>query len=454
MTEDLIFRDQTQGIKAKAAVSRLLLRNNDFARQMSLATDPGTVRDLQIAWDVLARHDFFANYVMGLSKSYDTLITLYVKADPGGHLAASVDAACLALLAIRQLVPAKTVMQMASERYVAALRLVNQALTRPSSARADETLQSILLLDLYEKLTHRNSSSTVSWMRHMNGAIALLRIRGSRNLQTCIGRRLARRLFITLVISCAIAGIRVPRELDQLKWGLDRYYQKDNDPQWSVTTLNIQAFDFLADIRNRRLSCGHDIIARATRLDRMFLALEDSLPLSWYPKRLFVGEDSVQRQFTLGGHYDIYESVFCTQVRNVIRISRLHLHLVIERQALSQEITNLTIAAESRKMVESFAGKICASATQYVVPFATVENAIPFSPSQQLRCHALLSPLYLAAYASKDFELRAWALNLFRYMSDVGGLGMAQKTADVLMQCPNESFWNVYAMLGGYAIAA
>lgn len=374
---------------------------------------------------------------------------LYGVTRQGDHLDVSVDAASLALMAVRY-TNAPDLLHQAAERYVTALSLVNKALAAPEVAASDDTLQSVLLLDLYEKLISRNPHSATSWLRHMNGAIALIELRGNRNLQSYIGRRLAQRLYTTLVISCGVAGVRIPTELDPLKQKLDSFYEPD-DPKWAVTTLNVQSINFIANINDGKYVAEGDIVTEATRLDHQFRQLEQSLPPSWTPTRVGCYDGSIPDALILSDGYDVYDNLFYTQVQNVIRIMRIHLHILTQRYS---NPPNLNVHTSCTSFIENAINDICASATQFLTPSVSSTDSIPFTLDQSLKCYTLLAPLYLAGHASSNPTTKTWVINVLKYMATTGGLEMAHKTAHVLETSPATNFWDVYAMLGSYAFAA
>ncbi|KAM3450901.1 hypothetical protein MY3296_005677 [Beauveria thailandica] len=448
--EELRFRDQTQFVKHKVQLRHAQTANYT---KVKLESNIHFVQSVHIGWDVLAKQDFFANFVFGLAKSYDALGILYQTMNPPDHLVASVDAASLAFYALRQFAPPTYMTKLATERYVSALRLVNSALADPVDSLADETLQSILLLDLYEKLVSRKRTSTESWMRHMNGAISLIRARGKGNLQTYVGRRLTQRLYTTLVISCAISGMRIPAEMERLRADLSRHFKIEDDPKWGLTTLNEQIINFTSDVQAGNISCRDQILARALDFHQSTVALEDILPSCWQPSRVFIGDNALGRQLTLAGSYDVYEGLYFVQVHNVIRTAQLKLLLMIERYA---EPDDLDLIVSARVSIEKSAHAICDSFTQYVVS-RNEKGALAWdlaSPMRQLAAYTVLFPLYLAAQASGDVRLREWAQDVLGLVADVGGLAMAQKTADALKQGATAPAWDVYIMLGSYAIAA
>ncbi|KAK5987332.1 hypothetical protein PT974_11458 [Cladobotryum mycophilum] len=449
---DFIFRDQTRMVhqKVSAANSRALLpvsADNDTLLLPDLTL--GSIRTLQLDWVVRARHDFFAHYVFGMSGSYDMLATLYEEARMGDHLATSVDAASLAFMATSRHPGTPELLRQATKYYTIALRRLNEALSCQKTVAADSTLQSVLLLDLFEKMVSRNLAATASWMGHVYGGTMIAKVRGHRNLQTYVSQRLSTRLYITLVISCGVAGTRIPEGLGELKRGLDALFHDRHDLKWRVTSLNEDVVNFRADVLEGRYSDNVDLVAEAKRLDGLFCAVEASLPPDWDPKRVATNnDDDIENCLVFGCYYDIYAHHAVTQVRNVIRTMRIHLHILIQKHPASEDDIE-----SSKAIVEACVLDICAGVPQFILPRARPENSTPFSPTQVLECFTILVPLYFAGHVSADPAVRPWTIGVLRYMAEVGGIEAARRTADTLEFSPEVEYWEMYSMLGGYAFA-
>jgi hypothetical protein len=115
------------------------------------------------------------------------------------HLTFSIDAVSLAYLSHQT--SSDVALMTATEKYVLALRMTNRALQSPEFATKDTTLLSALLLDLFEKITNTSSRHTKSWVGHVNGALALVKLRGLENFQDPSSLRIMERLSNNLLIS-------------------------------------------------------------------------------------------------------------------------------------------------------------------------------------------------------------------------------------------------------------
>ncbi|KAH8895212.1 hypothetical protein GQ53DRAFT_838924 [Thozetella sp. PMI_491] len=404
---------------------------------------------LNLGCEARSRAAFFSFYVFGLTRSHDALPALYDQAAPGSPLAESVDAVSLALMANHY--AQSSLSTTASEKYLVALRLVNQALRNSREAVLDSTLQSVLLLDLYEKIVNRDRVTGFSWMVHVNGALSLVKARGDDNLSTHTARRLATRLVITLSISCGAASLRVPDELMDLCRKLDPY-AKRNDAKWLATEPILRFLNLKADISQGRFSTNADIIASLMEMESEFITTSRRLAPLWRPTRVCAQGHS---PLVYGGFYHIYPDHFTTQGANVFRVMRLFLHGMLQHHTTRdpERLKKLDEVNESLAITEQIAEEICAAVPQCILPEARAGNAIPFTPLQMLQCYTMVPPLYAAGQFSQNTKLRMWAIKTLNYIAEAGGMQMVKQVADLLETDRNIPYWGVYTMLGSYAFA-
>jgi hypothetical protein len=457
-SNDLVFRDETRSVQRKMLASKATTVSLQFGAldHVILPNAYSLPRQPQLAWNVRARHDFFAHYVYGLSSTYDILPALYEKAKPDDHLYASVDAASLAFLANKQRTSSRELPRLAAEYYMIALRRINAALSNHELASADSTLQSVLLLDLYEKMMGRDLKSEAPWVAHLNGALALIKARGYNDMtRSEVSRKLADKLFTTLLISCYIASNRIPEGVAELGRRLDMFHDKD-DAKWRLSNMNCKMINFRIDVVEGKFSNGSEIVAEAKRLDNAYREIEETSSQRWQPRRVMASEeDPAERFLIFGDHYDIYKDHFTTQVRNTVRIMHLQLQSYIQTHLEDDgSDESIRIRSESCANTERYAEDVCASASQFLLPGAHPNNSVPFPPVQALKCGILLPSLFIAGSASTNPNLRLWVINTMKYISTTGNLRSALTTAETLEEHPGMDFRFMYAKLGGYAFTS
>lgn len=400
-----------------------------------------------------SRGAFLSHYVHGASGSYDVIALLDKVSPLDNHLDASINAVSLAFFHFRFF--SLKASDLAKETYLAALRLVNTALQDAMTSASDSTLLAVLLLDLFEKITNSNPKSSVSWMTHVNGALALVKLRDSIQFQTYIGRRLSFRLSTSLLISCVAASARVPPALRNLRTELEHYVNVE-DPKWKVTGLSMKTAEFNAALQEGILS-NNEIVLQAEKLDNDFSSLSANMPTTWLSQRKYLQKPS-QRVF--GQFYDLYPDYFTTQTRNVIRMTRLMLNdqirTVYKKQSLESDTMTETMQLSFiERIMDDLAREICASGPQFTGTDDSGTHKTVEDPVQKFLCYTIIFPFYVAAlYASTGSMIKPWVLNQLRYISKQIGIRHAGTVADILEEEEPKEPWAVYAILGSYAFAA
>ncbi|GAM43996.1 C6 transcription factor [Talaromyces pinophilus] len=421
----LLIRDQTRATEQKV-----------LARQ-----SPGNALPpvLQVGWLVRARNIFFSLYVFGLSRSYHVLAPLCAKATETGHLWSCVDAVSLALMSFQSGSPA--ILHMACKKYVDSIRKVSHAVQDPTLSLNDETLQSVLLLDLYEKMVNRNPQSLESWTSHIGGAMSLIKARGTRNISSPVACQLSFRLSVTLPISYGLARLEIPGELIGLLRDLDPYItgiKKD------FTSITVDTFMLKSDIDRGRIS-SLEAAHRAQKIRSHLIAFEEAIPLSLGPQSVICPDPCI-----LGTPWDIYPDHFTAQLWTALRFHRLAMDDIIQIQGSE----DMFLSEDAFRDIGIVVGQICAAVPQFILPGFWPGNEIPFSPLQRLRCCVILAPLFIVAQLSRNPGIRSWAIQILENIAQNGNLRMAGEIALLLKESTPIDYWTVYAMSGSYALAA
>ncbi|RSM00615.1 hypothetical protein CEP52_009006 [Fusarium oligoseptatum] len=368
--EELAIRDETRSTTQK------VLARHAPAR---LTTTP------QLSWDMVSRNAFLCLYIDQYSYGFDALASLLATAPASGHLQASVDAVGLAFMALHVNRPDLT--PLTNRKYLVAIRAVRNAIGisqelasngAPRTAN-DEILQSVLLLDLYEKLTiHQGQGLPGSWLSHLQGALGVVQARPStdfRNSTTC---QLAGRTVIALTISCGAAGVPIPEALQEVRQDLDRYIRNS---KWTFISLLMTIVNLRARMRSNLLA-SDEILKQAYELQDQLALAESKVPRSWRPHRV-----NSHQKLIFDHYYDVYPSHYATQVFNAFRILRLEMCSIIR---------NLHPNSSIAETIDQLTRDICAAVPQFILPEARPENTMPFSPLQMLECRGILTALYAA----------------------------------------------------------
>jgi hypothetical protein len=309
--------------------------------------------------------------------------------------------------------------------------MTNKALQSPQVAVKDTTLLASLLLDLFEKITNNERRHIQSWTGHVNGALALVRLRGLEQFQDPSTLRALVRLSTNLLISCVASDAPAPDELNELR-AHARKYLDVRDPKWRLSDLMVHYANLRSDIRRGHLSID-DCISTSIDLDRKLQTLTLDMPPSWQHKTTIIDSESER---IYNRHFDTYPDRHVTQTRNVLRLVRVLLNEYILENCPppTGALTAAPPSPSSRiahNNINTLASEICASAPQYVdclgasaaaaAAAATARDSPPMpapsaspepvdstlgrashqqhSPSQILDCYTLIFPLYIAGWS-------------------------------------------------------
>lgn len=153
---------------------------------------------------------------------------------------------------------------------------------------SDEALQSVLLLDLYEKMVNRDPRRSASWMSHIQGAMSLVSSRGSGGLSGSIACKLSSRVAIKLMISCGVNNVPIPAELISLRKRLD---SSMGDLEWDFTALVVDVVNLRESIRNGGHNCTTVLAQRVKGLDSRLNNLDMALLQSCAIRRVFLTDN-------------------------------------------------------------------------------------------------------------------------------------------------------------------
>ena len=216
-------------------------------------------------------------------------------------------------------------------QYIQAVQLTNNALRSPEDAIKDSTLISITILGMYELLTGGTNRSLKAWAEHVNGAAALLKLRGIQQLATPMGRRLFAQVTNELVTTCLQRNMRLPEHIIQMVTSLGtltEYNTRAVDVMVSIMNVN----QFRAAVEDKSITDPYAILEKALELDGALKAITDDPPSIW--QYLTVSVPSAHPDEIFNGRCHIYKDPWSVNIWNGLRISRILLHFRIRATLL------------------------------------------------------------------------------------------------------------------------
>ncbi|KAK6225296.1 C6 zinc finger transcription factor [Colletotrichum tabaci] len=274
----------------------------------------------------LARAYFMTDYIT--SSPFDYLPELCPYGLTGNNaMSASLLATSFASLSLKMSDP--RMMKQARVQYASALSQTNQALSSPKLAVEDSTLAAVLLLGLFEAMVFSGQQSLDSWNLHTLGSIELLRLRGARQFETPLGRKLFFHLSSNIRTCCAHSKTPVPLRFLKIYEGA-RPYLDLGDPFLEMTDI----VDRVATLRSRIAHLEdpqrHEILYEALGLDAATARLGQEVPEEWRFCARLPGERS---PMSYKGMSFRYPSLRVLRYWNSLRMIRMFLNDVIWMQA-------------------------------------------------------------------------------------------------------------------------
>lgn len=160
---------------------------------------------------------------------------------------------------------APDLMTNARHHYVKSLRLTNAALTSPEKAKEDTTLIAVMVLSIFELVTGCTERSLEAWAKHIEGACALLKIRGQEQLRKASGRRMFLQVVTGLMNICIQCGKPLPDFIIEWAWEAKKDLLPTNNPVWLVQQAMMDFTAFQASFYDRTCSDPEEIFARACK---------------------------------------------------------------------------------------------------------------------------------------------------------------------------------------------
>jgi hypothetical protein len=307
--------------------------------------------------------------------------------------------------------------------------MTNKSLKFRKEASKYTTILASLLLDLFEKMMDNEALNSESWTSHIDGALALVRLRGLEQFQDPSEFHALIRLINHYTASCVASARLVPDELIAIR----DYVANDlniHDHTLQLSDLTVAYAKLRSESRSGILS-NDEIIGESMGLDLKLQALDLEMPLSWQPLTTLLNYKS-ERNFDL--HFDTYPHRNICHARNFIRVVRILLNESLIEKYLSSPAREkyLPLIGVARDNINLLAGEICACVPQYVDCDGPARQRLPPAEESEILnqtsdykvdrgkvgtghshtlhhqadCYSLIFPLYAAGRSRAAPEVR------------------------------------------------
>lgn len=392
---------------------------------------------------------FIGNYVAQPTivprGQFEWVPELLSQPNPEVILRISINAASLAAFANATKSP--DIMRKAQAAYGNALRMTNNALRVQETAIKDSTLISVIMLGTYENSFYQDKDSAQAWARHVDGASALLNLRGKEQFQTGLGRRIFHQFYGVILLVALEMGKPVHPGMYELYQNLNPMADYSvHGRSWTTRMVNI--LHDAIDVNQDRSSDPRVMVSTALGIDCELDKMKEKMPHVWDFETIQI-ESS---EHLYGDTYHVYLDPWIAQMWNNIKICRMNLYRIIRENLIrgqthfhppvfSQEEYN-SISANAEKIVRSTMVDIVASVPQItgMIPFADLTTArrrasdpslvetLPIftiqppgtylDPSQSTQMVHLIWPLYAVGRTDlATTQLRQWCIDMLQYLA-------------------------------------
>jgi len=470
---DLIFRDQTRGLavkhrKACAAASKsgpneVVTTSTSIASTKSrepvqLPVDSAIYLDLTTSGEEQATCYFFKNYVLDdvcTHLSFEYLLDIYNSELVGSALADSI--VSLGSVGLAHFWKSPDMRIDAQRKYNSAVRLISSKLRNIETAKEDQTLITIMLLGLYETNTCDSPQSMKSWTKHINGAAALLQLRGKDQLKSPIGYRLFVHLRSQVITNCLQRHATVPAIfVEWSKFALE-YETSEQASVTALALINTKFCNLRASMSSfRDYSDSKYIVAAACEIDAELAIWATHCQMNYIYSTVTIQERSKE---VFSDHYHVYTNLWIATTWNYYRAVRILVNEIILTQlghlceinpdepppTFEESLAYQTQYLSSNTTILQLMHDICAS-VPYFLGYHSVSSGYGEMPqhNKSISGNLLLWPLYTAACTAMVSEMmRDWVVDRLRQIAEIMGIRQAAPLAHVLTLRKDIIVWQI-----------
>lgn len=209
-----------------------------------------------------------------------------------------------------------------------------------------------MLLSVFETLTSGHQRSMSAWKTHINGAAALIKVRGPEQLATAAGVRLFLQATASLMVSCLGAGLALPDHIMEMNTKVAQHTNR-TDPLWRYFETMGLLTNFRAHIRCGFFSDPRQMLARALEIDKAALSICVDAESLYEYETVYTDSDP---EIFLVGCYHVYQDYMAATIWNGMRTIRMML-----QENIRDALLKLSSSRSSSLIDEQYAGQYQAS---------------------------------------------------------------------------------------------
>ncbi|KAF1987553.1 hypothetical protein K402DRAFT_420352 [Aulographum hederae CBS 113979] len=484
----LLFRDQTEevarkikqkGFREENRPPSLKLTKRDSS-SISPSTRPSAPEDytlnnlsrLRLVTPVReqAINYFFRNYVASDDKFQtgylDRILGTFRDDDRANSILYEVSE-CIGMAALSSRYSDTALMTMATTKHGAVLRRTALLLQNTDKATLDQTVVTVILLALYETVSCDRPQSMRAWVKHIEGATALVVARGKQQLQSELGRWIVSYVTLQAIIDSLQRRKLVPPCLLELGDIPDRTSIQEAQGRLFAILVKLAALRELEDQSDN--ICA--IFLQAQAIEAELVQWPTNLPAEYLYTAVMVDPADLEskRTQTFSGHYHVYSSFWISSIWNTYRCA----HMLIVESTMRCRLRTLPLVTFSpcptlvtclqnmdwRNIPDEVWSAACATDALLQLRCAQMERlaedlcaSIPFhfeameggwtNLPRSAMGHGLLWPLYVAAtMINVRPAMRAWVISQLNRLADLD-IRQALALADVFRVKKEITLWD------------
>ncbi|KIW32534.1 uncharacterized protein PV07_04067 [Cladophialophora immunda] len=353
----------------------------------------------------------------------------------------------------------------ARQLFTKALEATRKAIGDAAQTNMDELLMTILIFDLYDALVLHYTPGPLTYGKHKNGAVALLRHRGQANYATDVGQGLTNATRHALINYALSQRTIMPAESAQLfehpsitgrvASQLDVLGTQIANTQARLWALRRQG-NYSTPVSGQRRKAFEEIIADAIRIDDVLMAWKRNIPNpDWLPQ--FVAREDVAPSILDAGFYGnkcaVWADLTFVEIFNLYASRRIYT-LQMVRQSLADEPTLLTdsryraILAKANSTIQTLVDLILETIPIHlgdtVVPTNPIHSSGIAFPYKIIRDPLTGEPRSIPDLEGSDFRMRAAASGgwmVFPHLLEIYRFAEPEDDADPIILRKGQLEW-------------
>lgn len=389
---------------------------------------------------------FFTHYVCNFSQTWSFLLKYHRSTTPE-HLTLSLDAVSLMFTAHNT--GSASVKDLSRKKYTSALRKISTELQCAESAKKMSTFEGALLLDLFEKMSKSIVEGTTPRHVHVEGALALVKLRGIETFREGPHLRPLLGLALNATICCLAEGRMPPKEINIIRAYAAKFVDT-TELKWKLGVAILEITNLIAEVRANTLTF-EEHAERCAMLDASLetMAYEAGLRYPYKPVFIPLEHTGGLLPEDLPPFYDIYPNRTIMQAWNILRSIRILLYEELTSYGLTPSYT--VNCSPPPAFITRMIQQICASAPHITNCSLTASGRISLdAPCQRtllsqknkqhtvqhvLDAYILIFPFYVAAWSRYvSTPTREWILEQLRHIADHFGLAEANVVRNILQR--------------------